>query len=99
MTRYSWRSWLFVCVAAGGQAMAQTTMPSHPATEPPVPDSTPPANGNLTDKLSKSDGTIKPPPNEDPGMTAKSPPKTNDPMPVVPAPPVTNSGDMKPEPK
>ena len=80
-----------ICTAAPGAAVAQTT-PSSPATEQPP---------TLSEKLSKTDGVITPPPSGDTEMTQPAPNVGT--MPVIPpqavTPPGQKPGEPKPEPK
>jgi len=80
-------------------------LPAAQAAEPPgvaaVPGKQPSTNadgsGNLSDRLNRSGGVIKPPENVDPGLQ-KKPPDDSDKMPVIP-PPGTPGGnpDVKPK--
>jgi hypothetical protein len=72
-----------------GQAQTSQPVPQQP---PPTgndasrvpPERVEPQGGTMSDKLSKSNGTLKPP-DVDPGMAAK-PPSTASDMPVIPPP-------------
>jgi hypothetical protein len=92
-------------------ALAQTPIqpprdPNMPAPKDTIPEKIVPqdpsttgstgSNGTLSDKLEKSDGVIKPPPNIGSGMVVK-PPETGT-MPVIP-PPGSPGGNQRLEPK
>ena len=53
---------------------------------------------NLSDKLSRQNGTLQPPSRVDPGMTVNPPAHAETTMPVIP-PPGTAGGDQKIQPK
>jgi|SRR5262245_43615226 hypothetical protein len=58
----------------------------------------PPNSGNLSDRLDRSQGVIKPPQGVDPGMHAPAPDPGSQRTPVIP-PPGTPGGDQTVEPK
>ena len=65
-----------------------TALPNAPSTPPEQiapPLKAPGANGNLSDRLARHNGTIEPP-DVDPGMTVKPPPDAGGSTPVIPPP-------------
>ena len=84
------------CIAASGAYAQQNTQPpalppAVPGSPQTIPEKTPTspgtngATGNLSDKLDKSDGVIKPPSGIDPAMAKPAPP-TPETMPVIKPP-------------
>jgi hypothetical protein len=65
--------------------MAPPNAPSPPPEQLAPPSKTTGASGNLSDRLARHNGTIKPP-EVDPGMTVKPPPNASDATPVIPPP-------------
>src|SRR5690349_15725693 len=96
-------------LSMSGAAIAQTPRPAAPgetpqlatpdAPKPPPEQVRPPdttmnnGDANLTDRLSKQQGTLQPPA-VDPGIHAPLPPRTSENMPVI-RPPGTPGGDQK----
>jgi hypothetical protein len=78
-------------------------VPASRAAEPPgsAAERNPPAaggpSGNLSERLNRSEGVIKPPDNVDPGLQRK-PPEDSAKMPVIP-PPGSPGGDPNVKPK
>jgi hypothetical protein len=81
--------------AGPGLADPPQASPPPPSSDTPPP---PPPSGNLSDKLSKSQGTIQPPHGTDPGMPVRPPPETHDPM-TVPPPSATPQPENGPPPQ
>jgi hypothetical protein len=67
-----------------------------------VPETTPGTTGqapdNLSDRLERSKGVIRPPGDVDPEIHVTPPDATRDPMPVIP-PPGSPGGDQRVQPK
>lgn len=82
--------WVMTAVAMSlaSASMAQTRQGAEQKPDDPP---------SLTDKLDKSEGVLKPPPDIDPQI-AKPPPKTPAPTPVIP-PPGEPGGDQSVQPK
>jgi hypothetical protein len=85
----------------------QTTAPQNPTVPVPPRNSptTPPeriapaeGSGNLSEKLSRDRGMVKPPPSVDPGMTVAPPRNGSTGMPVIP-PPGSPGGNQSVVPK
>ena len=84
--------------AAWAQSMpsAATDRDRQPRTE--TEGQAPPNSGNLSDRLDRSQGVIKPPEGVDPGMRTPAPGPGSQRTPVIP-PPGTPGGDQSVEPK
>jgi hypothetical protein len=101
------RSWTFVglCLgaaalisASGSSLVSYAAEPSGSAAERgEEPSSDAGSSGNLSERLNRSGGVIKPPADVDPEIQ-KKPPDTSSKMPVIP-PPGTPGGDPNVKPK
>ena len=81
-----------VALTLAAAAQAQSTMPADP---PPAAGQT---SENLSDRLSRDKGVIRPPDVERPNGIEKLPPETGSKMPVIP-PPDGPAGNQNVEPK
>jgi hypothetical protein len=101
-------AWALPCLAAAQNPQPAPPQETHTplappsaATPPPEkiapPDHTAPGNTTPSERLSRQQGTLKPPP-VDPGMQLPLPPGSQGTMPVIP-PPGTPGGDQKVVPK
>jgi hypothetical protein len=93
---------LAAALAVGPAAWAQSTQ-STPADRDRQPRTetegqAPPNSGNLSDRLDRSQGVIKPPQGVDSGMQVPAPDPGSQRTPVIP-PPGTPGGDQTVEPK
>jgi hypothetical protein len=103
---------LLACLALPCAAGAQNPLPAppnepHPSVAPPgasqtlperiAPAEGVPSKGNLSDRLSQQEGTLRPP-TVDPGIHAPLPPNAQGAMPVIP-PPGTPGGNQTVVPK
>jgi hypothetical protein len=90
--------------AAGAQTAEKREQPSpSPPKSPPTAMPLPPGQGegsgsSMSDRLSKSQGVIRPPQEVDPTMKQETPPTGPNSMPVIP-PPGTPGGDQSVKPK
>lgn len=94
---------LLAGAAVGQTAESPREPPSSPPRSPPTSLPLPPDQGegsgsSLSERLSKSQGVIRPPQDVDPAMKADPPPTGPNSMPVVP-PPGAPGGDPKVEPR
>jgi len=98
-----------LALLAGVSAAAQVPRPDPKDAEravpgASVPETTPPGttgqgpSENLSDRLERSKGMIKPPGDVDPEIHVTPPDTTRDPMPVIP-PPGSPGGDRRVQPK
>jgi hypothetical protein len=85
--------------AVTSAAWAQPTRPDTKVPETAQPETTGQAPAeNLSDRLERSKGVIRPPDNVDPEIHVTPPEATRDPMPVIP-PPGSPGGDQSIQPK
>jgi hypothetical protein len=97
---------LITCLALvllAGSALAQTKDEREPPKSPPPPLPLPPTEGegsgsSMSERLSETQGVIKPPQDVDPGIKRPTPPTGPNSMPVIP-PPGTPGGDQSVQPK
>ena len=83
-------AWVSVAALAAEPAAGAAHAGKQPSTEAG-------SSGNLSERLDRSGGVIKPPENVDPGLQ-KNPPEDSAKMPVIP-PPGTPGGDPNVKPK